>query len=234
MTETVLIPRRFCGPPDSGNGGYSCGVVGTLLEGPAEVTLRKPPALDVPLEVVRQETNVSVMSNGELVAEAKPAVIAIEAPKAPSFEEAVRASERFLWRENHVYPTCFVCGPKRKPGDGLNVFPGAVEGREIAAAPFIPDETVVDADGRVLPVIVWSVLDCPSWFGFHCFNESDGRVLLGRLAVRIDKPPQKGDRCIVAGWSRGRDGRKIFTASALYAEDGELLAIGESLWIALK
>ena len=43
----VMIPRRFNGPPDSGNGGYSCGVVAALLDAPAvEVTLRAPPPLE--------------------------------------------------------------------------------------------------------------------------------------------------------------------------------------------
>ena len=25
MTESLVIPARFCGPPGSGNGGYVCG-----------------------------------------------------------------------------------------------------------------------------------------------------------------------------------------------------------------
>ena len=39
----IVIKSRFNGPPDSGNGGYVCGVVASAVEGPSIVTLRKPP-----------------------------------------------------------------------------------------------------------------------------------------------------------------------------------------------
>src|SRR5688572_13069285 len=169
-SKSVIIPRRFRGPPNSGNGGYSCGVVGTLLEGAAEVTLRKPPPLDRALDVERSEGGVAIKMDGTLVAEAKPTSMSLTAPKAPSFEEATAATARFSWKEKHAYPMCFVCGPERTPGDGLRIFPGSVEGRDIAAAPFVPDASIVDAENRVRPEIVWATLDCPSWFGFHCFN----------------------------------------------------------------
>jgi hypothetical protein len=35
MTDTFVIARRFCGPPDSGNGGYACGRIAEHLDGPA-------------------------------------------------------------------------------------------------------------------------------------------------------------------------------------------------------
>jgi hypothetical protein len=232
----LVIPRRFHGPPDSGNGGYTCGLVGSLVGGTAEVavTLRAPPPLDRPLDVERRGSSVRLVDGGQLVAEGTPATVAIEAPRAPSFDEAVAASERFPWRERHLYPTCFVCGPKRAPGDGLCIYPGPVEGRDIAAAPFVPDASLADESGRLRPEIAWAALDCPSWFGFHCFNAFDGVSLLGRLAARIDALPHVGDRCIAAGWALGRDGRKIHCGSALYSEEGALLAIAQATWIALK
>ncbi len=148
MADTVVISRRFCGPPESGNGGYTCGVVGSLLGGTAEVTLRGPPPLDRPIDVERHGSGVHLSAGGQLVAEATPVAIVIEAPPAPSLDEAAAASERFPWRETHLYPTCFVCGTKRVPGDGLCIYPGAVEGRDIAAAPFVLDATLADEDGR--------------------------------------------------------------------------------------
>ena len=234
VAETVIIERRFRGPADSGNGGYSCGVVASLLDGPAEVTLRSPPPLDRPLDVERTADGVRLLADGQLVAEAKRAFVSIDPPPPPSFAEAAAATKRFLWWDTHPYPSCFVCGPKRTPGDGLCIHPGAVEGREIAAAPFIPDATLADQGGLVRPEIVWAALDCPSWFGFHCFHEFDGLVLLGRLAARIDERPSVRARCISVGWLLGREGRKIRCGSALYSEAGALLAVGSATWIALK
>jgi hypothetical protein len=43
MTGSLSVARRFCGPPDTGNGGYVCGLIAGFVEGPAEVTLRLPP-----------------------------------------------------------------------------------------------------------------------------------------------------------------------------------------------
>ena len=36
MSE-ITIARRFRGPEDSGNGGYTCGMVARFIEGDAEV-----------------------------------------------------------------------------------------------------------------------------------------------------------------------------------------------------
>jgi len=46
MDKTIRITTRFIGPPDSGNGGYTCGLVSQALGVPAEVTLRRP----IPIE----------------------------------------------------------------------------------------------------------------------------------------------------------------------------------------
>src|SRR5215213_4316915 len=51
----VVIERRFNGPPDSGHGGYSAGRAAALVDGPAEVTLRRPPPLETPLTVRRDD-----------------------------------------------------------------------------------------------------------------------------------------------------------------------------------
>ena len=45
MTGSLIVERRFCGPLDSGNGGYVCGPIAGFVEGPAEVALRLPQPL---------------------------------------------------------------------------------------------------------------------------------------------------------------------------------------------
>jgi acyl-CoA thioesterase len=36
---------------------------------------------------------------------------------------------------------------------------------------------------------------------------------------------------VVASWPLGEDGRKLFAGTALFAEDGELLALARQTWI---
>ena len=50
--QTTTIQRRFCGPPNSGNAGYVCGMLARHITGAAEVTLRAPPPLETELDVV--------------------------------------------------------------------------------------------------------------------------------------------------------------------------------------
>ena len=65
MTAHVSIPGRFNGPPESGNGGYSCGVLAAYIEGPARIRLHVPPPLDTPLEVRADPGGNMAMYDGE-------------------------------------------------------------------------------------------------------------------------------------------------------------------------
>ncbi len=53
MHDSILIERRFCGPPACANGGHAAGrlaaALGEGLEPPVQVRLHRPPPLDVPL-----------------------------------------------------------------------------------------------------------------------------------------------------------------------------------------
>ncbi len=229
----MIIARRFRGPPESANGGYACGAVASILGGGAvEATLRKPPPIDREL-VGEFVDGRAVLRDGEvIVAEAVPTTVELDAPAPVSFEDAERAARGFPSMTNHMFPMCFVCGPDRD--DGLRIFPGAVEGREVAAAPWIPDASLAGPDGQLPAEIVWAALDCPSWFGMHCFEPFDGVALLGRLTARIVEPPRIGERCVAAGWFEGRSGRKMATASAIYGDDGGVRAVARATWIALK
>ena len=231
----MIIARRFRGPPDSANGGYACGVVAGLVPGAdVEATLRVPPPLERDLREERGEGRGAIRDGDTVVAEAIATTLVLDVPPPVSFEDAERATSTFPWLDNHPFPGCFVCGPAREPGDGLRILPGAVAGREVAAAPWVPGAIDADADGLVTPEIVWAALDCPSWFGLCCFQEWKGGVLLGRMAARIVARPRVGERLVAAGWFLGRDGRKIHTGSALYAEDGAVRGFARATWIALK
>ncbi|MHB8642751.1 MAG: hypothetical protein ACYDA3_07695 [Gaiellaceae bacterium] len=210
----MLIERRFRGPAMSGNGGYTCGLVAALAGNPAEVTLRVPPPLDVPLRV----EGTSVWAGETLVADAVPASVDVVAPEPVPFDEAARAAKPDL---DTPFPECFVCGHARE--DGLRIFAGPVPGRDVVAAPWVPR-----AD-ECAPEFVWAALDCPGAYATGVPGR--GTVVLGRLAARVDRVPQAGERCVVVGWSLGDDGRKHFAGTALYGEAGDVIGVARAVWI---
>src|SRR3954453_22761950 len=93
--ETV-IAARFNGPPGSGNGGYACGILGSLIGGTAEVTLRKPPALDKPMIVREGARGLSLFDGDTVVANGRPATLEMQIPPAPSEHELLAAQAGFM------------------------------------------------------------------------------------------------------------------------------------------
>ena len=233
MSE-VKIDRRFCGPAQSANGGYSCGLLAAEIGGPAEVTLRVPPPLGRPLlRQVREDGSAVLLDGKAVVAEARTTTLEGSVPAPVTRDQATRASQRYEWIDEHPYPCCFVCGPERDPGDGLRIFPGPVEGRELYACTWTPEESLGDGSGSVRPEFVWAALDCPSGIVTDRFGEI-GMVLLGRLAVELLEPVPSGEICVLTAWTVGREGRKLDTGSALFAADGNLLASSRARWIELR
>jgi len=225
MTD-VTVPARCCGPPTSGNGGYTAGLLAAFVAGPAQVTLRRPPPLDTPLAVVPVEEDRWELRDGRaVVAEARAAIVELDAPAPVSLAEATAASEVSWFRDRgrHPFPSCFVCGPDRAPGDGLRIFAGPVAGG--FAAPWTPAETS--------PEIVWAALDCPSSAPGFSSETRAGPLVLGRIAARVDRLPEVGAPHVVSAWSLGEDGRKSHAASAIHGPDGDLCAVARATWIEL-
>ena len=220
---TIVIPRRFRGPAESGNGGYVCGLLAGFVEADAvEVTLRQPPPLDRSLVVTREGRRVRLFDGELLVAEAVAADLELEVPVPVSWNDAVAASALYVRFGEHEFPECFVCGPAREPDDGLRVFAGPVAGAEgVVAAPWVARE--------VSSEIVWAAIDCPGAFavGFSARRET----VLGRMTARILRFPAEGERCVSIGWPLGEDGRKLYAGTALFSEAGELLALARQTWI---
>lgn len=231
-SEICVINSRFNGPPDSGNGGYSCGTVARFLDGPALVRLRIPPPLDEQMQVRKTEDGVAVFHQQELVATAKAAEVDIEIPAPPDFAGAMAASLRYRGFDAHPYPGCFVCGPERTHGDGLRIFAGAVENDSspagMVAATWVPDRSLLDASGKVASEYIWAVLDCPGAYSFP--EPANGTILLGELAVAIKAPVSVAEKCVVIGWEIKHEGRKHFTGTALFGESGECCAVALATW----
>lgn len=154
-------------------------------------------------------------------------------PETVGADVASDASRGFPWYEGHPFPTCFVCGPRRPEGDGLRIFAGRAPGGEVYACPWTP-AVEWDEGGRVADEIVWAALDCPSWFGILEFGTSVRYALLGELTARIIERPPQDSRCVIVGWSSGREARKLHGGTAIYAESGALVATSAATWIELK
>jgi hypothetical protein len=227
--DSIVIASRFCGPPTSGNGGYSAGLVARELGGTAEVTLRKPPPLDRPLVVRTDANGVEVRDGDSLVAAARPAELELEVPPAVTFERALELSLNYAWLSGHAFPTCFVCGPERAAGDGLLIFPGADRNSEPVYAPWIPSADLAGRDGFVRSEIMWAALDCPGYFG--AARPDHPKSLLGRITATIYAPLRAGDRAIAMGWLIGREGRKLHAGTALYGPDGVVRAKARQTWL---
>jgi hypothetical protein len=222
VTQLVIDPH-YSGPPGSANGGYTCGLVAALLDGPAEVTLRLPPPLGRPLRVERTDDRVAIFDDAALVAEATLTEIDLDVPEAVTVAAAERAARGYPGFETHAFPDCFVCGPSRGEGEGLRIFAGRVEGRDdVFAAPWTPAES--------RPELVWAALDCPGAIAVG-FPER-GETLLGRLAARIDRLPEPGEPHVVVAWPLGEDGRKLYAGTALLTASGQPLAHARATWIA--
>lgn len=226
--RTVVIDVRFRGPPDSGNGGYVCGLVGTAAGEPVVVRLMRPPPLGVPLELSEAADGIELRRGEELVATATPDPVALEVPAAPDHAAAIAASLSYSGFTEHAFPCCFVCGPRRLAGDGLRIFAGPLRDGAMVAAPWLPDGSLADECGHVRPEFLWAALDCPGYFA----TPLAGRVgLLGEMAVRISGKLVPGEPCVVIGWLRHSEGRKHHVGTALFGRGGERVAWSRGLWI---
>lgn len=229
MTTTTIDPR-FCGPPNSGNGGYVCGLLAKALSGAAEVTLKKPPPLSKPLTITSANGIVQLTDEDEVVGVARAGSVEFEAPAAPSFEEAGSAAKNYICLvEGHPFPTCFVCGPDREEGEALCIYPGKVNSDDMVAAPWTPDGSLADAHGDVRDEFVWAALDCPG--AFAIMGDTHKMIVLGRMSADIRTRVKAGENCVVIGWKKGSDGRKHFSGTAVYNSSGELCAVGNAVWI---
>jgi hypothetical protein len=230
MGKVVTIAKRFCGPPASSNGGYFCGLVSALSHDTRTVRLMKPPPLDAGLDVVEREDGVLAILHGEvIVGQSRPATLELDAPVPPSYVETLDASLHYAGFSEHPFPTCFVCGPKRTRGDGLRVFAGPVAGREIVAAPWVPDASLDAGDGKVKPEFMFAVLDCPGCFAAN--KSGRGLWLLGEFTGHIDRRVHIDEPCRVIGWHISSKGRKHEAGTALFDEDGELCGRAKAVWI---
>lgn len=246
MSGELVIPARFRGPPQSGNGGYVAGAVADLLPQPAdgidgavEVTLRAPIPLDTPLSVVADDGGLRVVLGDVLIAEARCTSLEMDVPDPPSFVAALAARDRspsFYRNFNPLlpdgtgfHPVCACCGADAPPGEGLHVYAAPVPGFRGVAAAWHPHPALGDDSGRLPPAIVWTALDCPGQFAYLVDGIRTG--LLGRMTARILREVAADEDLVVIGWRQEIERRKHFAGTALFDGAGRLCAFARQTWI---
>jgi hypothetical protein len=216
----MIIAGRFNGPPGSGNGGYSAGVFADAagsVGGTREVTLRRPPPLDVELSIVDGQVTAP---DGAVVAEVGLAAPVDTVVPAVGYAEAVEAARSYQGFADHPFPTCYGCGPARE--DGLHIFPGRLADGTNAAPWIVPPD--------VSPPVVWAAMDCTG--GWTVVG--DGRpYVLGRIAAEVRRMPEPGDRCVVRGALAGIQRRRAWVHTTLYGPGGAELARARATWVAI-
>ena len=219
----LTFPHRYRGPLTSANGGYAAGSLAALVDADeVEVTLRLPPPLERPLEV-RREGDVALLLDGDaVVAEARPGEVDADPPAPVTVADAELAAARHVRFGAEVFRECFTCGIRHEH-DGLEIYAGAVAGREpLHAAPWAVRESS--------PEVVWAAIDCPGAYAVGA--QGRGETVLGRMTARVLGLPSVGSTCVVVSWPLGEDGRKLYAGTALFDERGEVLAIARQTWIA--
>ena len=232
VTE-LIVPRRFCGPPDSGNGGWTAGALATTLaREPAdhvdgwptiEVSLRQPPPLDTPLDVVAGPDDTATATfGGAVIATAR-----LRARRHPDRggrgRPRRRAGGRGGVRRTRVPPVPHVLRLRhrarggrraahlprsRGPDDAGGTVTGErrPRGRDLDAAPqrrartSTPTSTTTP---RASVAATWAALDCVGgWAG----DLTERLMVLGRMTTRIDTLPVIGEEHVVVGVGRRRRG----------------------------
>lgn len=251
-----LIDPRYCGPPETGNGGYVAGLLARRLAGRVEGTAGRPGAVEVTLRAPAPlghalavglaasgargasgagEADLQLRDGEQVLATARRVRLDLDVPEPPDFAEAEAVAGRCRAFETHPFPGCFVCGPERPAGDGMRVFPGWLAERRLAAAAWIPDASLCDAGGRVRPEFLWAALDCPS--AFPLLEDPEAQrlepLVLGRLAAELHAEPEAGQRVVLSAWSIVLEGRKGIAGTAIHDASGACLARARATWISL-
>jgi hypothetical protein len=228
---TITIARRYAGPPESGNGGYTAGrLAGRVGSQPVTVTLRKPPPLDQPLTLSRVDGGSQLTADaGELIAEASSGHFDHQpvAPVSRARAESVQAAYPGLF--DHSFNGCFVCGPERTVGDGMRLCPGPISA-DRSACVWTPDESLADTHASRFAALefVWAALDCPGGWTSDLIARP---LVLGRMTGAVHRLPEIGRPVVIVGELYETVGRKTRTGTAAYDENNRLVGRAEQVWI---
>lgn len=246
MQNTVIVPERFKGPPQSGNGGYVSGAFAAFLPSitgySPEITLRSPIPLDTPMRVESLTGDalgaVDVLHEQTLIAECRMVESPFESltvppcPEPSQIEAALPQSLAFtpninplLPNQKGFHPICFCCGAEH--ATGLQVFPAPLESGRVGA--LWNTQTDWGVNGEIPDPFLWTAMDCPAQFAY--MNQSIKTGLMGRMTAEILSRPAAGETLIVSAWTIAVEGKKHFAGSAIFDLNQTLLARAITVWI---
>lgn len=233
--STIVIAREFRGPPNSGNGGFVCGVLAKGVEGPARSVLRAPIPIDVDLTIeARDGGRVLLNADGAMIAQAAAAPDAeLPVPPPPPSLDAARKAGAYREGVDRLFHRgCFTCGMDRTDARSLRLYCGPLEDAPAGhlAGVWRPDPIFADVQGTIPAEVVWAALDCSGHFAW-CAKEGLHGGLLGTMTCEVLRLPKAGEDLIVTAWPLEREGRKQFSGTALFTAAGELLARSHHVWV---
>ena len=251
IKNKVTLSKRFCGPPESANGGYTGGLLARqLIRGGmpenAEMTLRLKAAIPLDLELSidgNLTDGLSLMSNDLSLATLAAGGDSLEGfiPQLPDYSHLISVAPELKaccsGFDSHPFQTCFVCGPKRQEGDGLCLYPGPLPGDEngLVLADWTPDQSLAE-QGQVGIEFIWAALDCPGAFAILEKPENARLVpmVLAQISTKIQRRPKAGEQLALVAWPVSNEGRKAYAGTALIDADNQCIAISKQLWISLN
>jgi hypothetical protein len=193
------------------------------------VWFRSAIPLDTDLDVDADGESTTVTRGGTLVLESHPIEPLIDPLESVSMDEAISGR---AWAEAAGFPDliapCYSCGTREGT---LRTHPGRVAGGRTWAAPMTYPEWTA-TDGVVDPVHIWAVIDCAPGYPVAFGNNEPRFAFTGWIAVDVRSLIEPGRPAIVVAAADPWEGRKRSARSALWTEDGDLIALSESLWIA--
>ncbi|MFE7271886.1 hypothetical protein [Streptomyces sp. NPDC057623] len=231
-SDAIVVPELYSGYPGVAFGGYVAGVLAQRSGArTVRVDFRGPVPVEVPVRIAETADGGAELGEaGRPLAAARPAELALDAPAAPSWDEAAAAAERFRAAPPTGVVDCFGCG--LRPADrGLRVYCAPVPDLGLVASAWTPSHAFADPDGLLPPHLVWGALDCPgNWAGRFLGTQRPGAVTAS-LTGSVLRPVAAGEPHISYAWLLSESGRKHTMGAALATAEGELCAVSEALWI---
>lgn len=247
IRRTLTTPDHLHGPEGILQGGLAAGVLAEAarlsdtIGAPItalDARLHKPTPLGRELTVEVRQTGVAgyevVTRDGDtdLVSGTVELAGHEVAPQVADLAElggaALPTSE-----PQHRFPVCWVCGPDNDAGLGIHP---AWHAEGMISSPFIGDLDHADERGILSPLVVSSVLDCPTvWASLHVLEANGWQgALLAGYHVRYFADAPAGEPLRTVARFDALDGRKIQARGALVDESGIVYAVSSCLHIGVS